>query len=335
MSTFWNTLPRPFFAVAPMADVTDPAFRRMFSRYGKPDVMWTEFVSADGLMSAGRDVLLRDLRYVEEERPIVAQIFSSTPEHIEKTAALILELGFDGVDINMGCPDKNVEKQGAGASLIKNPTLAQEIIAAAKQGARKNEKHISVSVKTRVGYNTIEVDSWIPKILESRPDALTIHARTRKEMSLVPARWEHVGEVVSMAKGSGIPIIGNGDVVSREDGILRAQASGADGVMVGRGIFGNPWFFNPHISINNITIRQRLEVMLEHTRLFLELNEGRKSFAVMKKHYKAYVHGFDCAKDLRILLMNADTLDEIEHHVFTFIREHDDIVSLMPGAFVQ
>ncbi len=331
MKNFWNNLPRPFFALAPMADVTDPAFRRMFAKYGKPDITWTEFVSADGLMSAGRARLLRDLIYIEEERPIVAQIFGSNPEHIEATAALVRELGFDGVDINMGCPDKNIEKQHSGAAMMKDPALAQEVIRAAMRGAGMHEEDgIPVSVKTRVGYNKVEIDTWVPALLETRPAALTIHARTRKEMSLVPARWEHVREVVELAKGTGVLVIGNGDVSSLEDGRVRAKESGADGVMVGRGVFGNPWFFNPKRGIVDITIAERLDVLLEHTELFLKLSGDIKSFSVMKKHYKAYVNGFDHAKELRVALMDAPDIQTIRSLVTAFKAEHPELVLRTP-----
>ncbi len=331
MSNFWNKLKKPFFALAPMADVTDPAFRRMFAKYGKPDVTFTEFVSSDGLCSIGKTRLLRDLVYSEEERPIVAQIFGSKPENIEKAVEIIRELGFDGVDINMGCPDKNVEKQGAGSAMIKNPKLAKEIIEAAKRGARMGLKGgIPISVKTRVGYNKVEIESWIPTLLDAKPAALTIHARTRREMSLVPARWEHVKDVAKMAKGSGVVILGNGDVWTRDDGINKAEYSNADGVMVGRGVFGNPWFFSKETTIDDITFEKRFSVMLEHTALFLELSGDIKSFSVMKKHYKAYVNGFDGAKDFRTSLMNSDSYEEIELLVENFMRSHKDLMKMTP-----
>jgi nifR3 family TIM-barrel protein len=331
MSNFWLKLNKPFFALAPMADVTDPAFRRMFAKYGKPDVTFTEFVSADGLCSIGKTRLLRDLVYSEIERPIVAQIFGSKPENIEKACEITRELGFDGVDINMGCPDRNVEKQGAGSAMMKNPKLAKEIIEAAKRGAMMGEEGgIPVSVKTRVGYNKVEIDTWIPVILEAKPAALTIHARTRKEMSLVPARWEHVKEVVEMAKESEIAILGNGDVWTRNEGLEKANYCGADGVMVGRGVFGNPWFFNKELSIDEVTLEDRFRVMLEHTALFLELSGDIKSFAVMKKHYKAYVNGFDGAKDFRTALMNSDSYDEIVELVDNFKESHKDLIKKTP-----
>lgn len=297
-----------------MADVTDAAFRRIITKYGKPDVLWTEFVAVDGLLSPGREVLLRDFVYTEEERPIVAQIFGSKPDHFFQVAQLIAELGFDGIDINMGCPDRNVEKQGGGASLMKHPKLAQELIAATKSGAPE----LPVSVKTRVGYNNVELDTWLPALLDARPDAITIHARTRKEMSLVPARWEHVRDAVEIAKGSGTLIIGNGDVRDLDDARAKAAETGADGVMLGRAIFGNPYLFLGK-TLDELPLEERFAIMIEHTRLFTELLGDIKNFAVMKKHYKAYVNGFDGAKELRIKLMETNNPEEVEALVEQFL----------------
>jgi tRNA-dihydrouridine synthase len=198
---FWQEIKQkkknePILVLAPMADVTDRAFRALIAKYGKPDVIWTEFVSADGLFLGGKDALINDLAFSEIERPIVAQFFTNKPEMMRKAAELAVDLGFDGVDINMGCPDKSVEKQGAGAALIKNPKLAQEIILAAKAGAKKDGKNLPVSVKTRIGYNKNELEAWLPALLETSPDVVTIHCRTRKEMSDAPARWEHIRRAV-------------------------------------------------------------------------------------------------------------------------------------------
>lgn len=338
VSGFWDTLPRPLFVLAPMADVTDAAFRRVIAKYGKPDVIWTEFVSADGLFMAkehqGEDgmpkamhPLMRDLLFTEAERPIVAQLFTSRPEMMEKAAALARKLGFDGVDINMGCPDRTIEKQGAGAALMKDPKRAQEVIAAAKQGA----KDIPVSVKTRVGFNRVELDTWLPKVLEMQVAALTVHARTRKEMSLVPARWEHVAEAVRLrdAISPGTKLLGNGDALSVADARQKIEATGADGVMLGRAIFGNPWLFSPqerarsHSSVlqkTAITNEEKLRVMVEHTKAFEELLGDLKSFAIMKKHYKAYVSGFDGAKELRLELMEAKDAAEVAAIVERFLK---------------
>jgi nifR3 family TIM-barrel protein len=323
MSNFWTKLPTPFFALAPMADVTDAAFRRIITKYGKPDVLWTEFVAVDGLLSPGRKVLLRDFMYTEMERPIVAQIFGGNPDHYREVARMLAELGFDGIDINMGCPDKNVEKQGGGASLIKDPKRAQAIIRATMEGA----PNLPVSVKTRVGYNAIHIDSWIPALLDTGLAALTIHARTRKEMSLVPARWEHVAEVVKLrdARSLQTKIIGNGDVRSVVEGRALAQLHGADGVMIGRGIFGNPWLFTSSGEVPGETERERivtkLRVMVEHTKLYVELLGDVKNFAIMKKHYKAYVNGFDGAKELRVALMDSESVNDIESLVNSFVAE--------------
>lgn len=301
-----------------MADVTDPAFRRVIAKYGKPDVTWTEFVSADGLFLGGYDALIKDLDFTSEERPIVAQFFTSKPEMMKKAAELAVDLGFDGIDINMGCPDKSVEKQGAGASLIKNPKLAQEIILSAKEGAKKGGKNLPVSVKTRIGYNKNELETWLLALLETEPAVITIHARTRKEMSLVPARWEHVKRAVEIrdafinkdGKKSETLILGNGDVADLEDAERKVQETGCDGVMLGRAIFGNPWRFNTEVKVEDVSIKQKLKVMVEHTKLF-ETLLPHKSFSIMKKHYKAYVNGFDGAKELRATLMEAKDAQEV------------------------
>lgn len=300
-----------------MADVTDVAFRRIIAKYGKPDVTWTEFVSADGLMSEGREVLKKDLEFTEGERPIVAQLFSGHPEKMEGAARLCRELGFDGIDINMGCPDKSIEKQGAGAAMIKNPQLAKEIIRAAKRGAGGADG-IPVSVKTRVGYNRNEIDTWIPALLEEDIVVLTIHARTRKEMSKVPAHWEDVRRVVEIRDrmGKDTLIFGNGDVTDVADARLRVAQTGADGAMIGRGIFGNPWLF----AEKTPTLEEKLLVMVEHTKLFEELLSGIKSFALMKKHYKAYVNGFDGAKELRLELMECENASEVEAIVKKYLK---------------
>ncbi len=241
-SGFWKNLKKPIFAIAPMANVTDAAFRKIFVLCGRPDVFWTEFVSVEGLLSRGKEALLPDLWFDKSEHPIVAQIFGSNPEQFERIGPLIKELGFDGVDINMGCPDKNVEKQGAGAALIKTPELAKEIIRALKRGVDP----LPVSVKTRIGYSKNEIETWIPSLLKENLAALIIHLRTRKEMSDVPAHWELARDAVELRDrySPQTLILGNGDVNSLNEARTRIEESGMDGVMIGKGIFGNPWFFS-------------------------------------------------------------------------------------------
>jgi nifR3 family TIM-barrel protein len=318
MKGFWDRLTKPIFVLAPMADVTDPAFRRIIAKYGKPPVMWTEFVAADGLARApeeGRKKLMRDLEYTESERPIVAQFFTANPEHMKKAAELAKELGFDGIDINMGCPDKTIEKQKSGAALIKDPKLARELIRAAKEGARD----LPVSVKTRAGYNKIEIETWLPELLAENPAVLTLHARTRKEMSKVPAQWELVKRAVEIRNEMGVDtlIFGNGDVKDLQEARQRVKETGADGVMLGRAIFGNPWLFAETIP----TLEEKLKVMVEHTKLFEELLGDLKSFSIMKKHYKAYVTGFDGATELRAKLMQTENAKEVEELVSIFLKD--------------
>ena len=357
---FWQQLrqqKKPFFCVAPMADVTDPAFRSLITMYGKPDVMWTEFVSANGLMSKGREVLGRDLAFSEAERPIVAQLFTSDPVMMEGAAKLCAELGFDGVDINMGCPDKTIEKQGSGAGMIKTPEVAVEVIAAAKRGIAASGKDIPLSVKTRVGYYTPTIKEWIGTLLSQDIAALSVHARTRKDLSKAPAKWEYIKEVVALRDALALQtvIIGNGDVVSLADGEAKATESGADGVMVGRALFGNPWFFDasraivatlpkrapwilrklPFIkrffdtkrgaavsTVKPITTEERLRVMVEHCELFEKMLGDVKRFAIMKKHLKAYVTGFEGAKELRIALMDtAENAADVRRIVEEFLTK--------------
>lgn len=303
---FWEKLPKPFFVMAPMEDVTDAAFRQMFATYGKPHVTYTEFTSADGLVLApepGRTKLLKKFLFSENERPIVAQLFSSSPERIEKAARLAQDMGFDGVDINMGCPDKAVEKQGCGAALIQNPELAVELMRAVRQGAPE----LPLSVKTRIGYNTDELDLWVPHILAEKPAALILHLRTRKEMSDVPAHWERMGAAVRLRNelSSETLIIGNGDVQDIADARAKAAETGCDGIMLGRAIFGNPWLFAEHTA----TPSERIEALTEHLTRFDELLGTTTHYAVMKKHFKAYINGWDNAKELRGRLMETDDSD--------------------------
>lgn len=313
---FWAKLQRPIFCLAPMADVTDCAFRQIIAKYGKPDVFWTEFVSADGLAhSQAREKLLIDLKYSENEHPIVAQIFGGKPENIREAAKLCAELGFDGIDINMGCPDKSIEKQCAGAAMMRDPKLAKEIIRAAKEGGRG----LPVSVKTRIGYNKNEIETLIPALLEEDLAALTVHLRTRKEMSNVPAHWDVMKRVVEIRNEmkKETLILGNGDVMNLEEARQRITETGCDGVMLGRAIFGNPWLFTGKIP----TIKEKLEVMVEHTKLFEKMLGEHKNFAIMKKHYKAYVNGFEGAKELRMKLMEAENTLQVETIVNDFLAE--------------
>lgn len=350
MTHIWQKLKkkyeRPLIVLAPMADVTDAAFRLIIANKHAPDMLWTEFVSADGLMRAtpeGKQKLLRDLVFDSKvERPIVAQLFGSRPEYMEQAAYLVASLGYDGIDINMGCPDRSIEKQGCGSAMIRHPKVAQEIIRAAQAGARRAledkvglagsaeevrskfgdkaeviDEPIPVSVKTRIGYNKNELDTWIPALLETKPALITVHARTRKEMSKVPARWEYVAETVhirdrvqvDIAPEDRTLIFGNGDIESPLQGVEKCLETGADGAMLGRAIFGNPWLFTG-LSETDCkaqyvpTLEERLHTAIAHAEAFQNILGDIKNFAIMKKHFKVYINGFDGAKELRQELMD-------------------------------
>ncbi len=326
MQSFWNSLPKPFLTLAPMADVTDPAYRKLIAELSKgqegsvPFVTWSEFVSADGLyhtrekkgMKDEENPLVRDLAYTEAERPIVAQFFSSTPEMMEYAAVLAVERGFDGIDINMGCPDKSIEKQGAGAGHIKDPKRAQEVIRAAVRGAQGK---IPVSVKTRIGYNKIEYEEWLPHVLSEDIAALALHLRTRKEMSKVPAHWELAGTIASFCRSvnPNVLISGNGDVPDVATARVLAEEHNLDGVMLGRAIFGNPWLFSGR-KLEDISKEEKLQALARLADYFGELKPA-KHFAILKKHVKSFVNGFDGSAELRAKMMEATTLEEFQDAV--------------------
>ncbi|MDQ5957988.1 MAG: tRNA-dihydrouridine synthase [Patescibacteria group bacterium] len=326
-SNIWKDLPKPIFTLAPMADVTDAAFRQIIAKYSRPHgphIFYTEFVSADGLMHpVGQQKLLRELYFTPDEQPIVAQLFTSKPDKMREAAAFVAKMGFAGIDINMGCPDAGVEKQGCGADLIRHPELAQELIIAAKEGAGG----LPVSVKTRIGYNKVELETWTPALLSAKPASITFHFRTRKEMSKVSAHWELADIPVKMATGSGVLILGNGDVENLAEAREKVLAHGVDGVMLGRAIYGNPWLFAETVPIP----AEKLRVLVEHTKLFADLflpgetnekffNDHTKSFAIMKKHFKAYADGFAGAADLRAKLMVTENSAEVEQVVQDFLQ---------------
>ena len=320
MQSFWNRLPKPFFCLAPMADVTDPAFRKLIAEIAKPHVMWTEFVSADGLYHTrepqkdtapiygcdDENPLMRDLQFSEKEHPIVAQIFSGKPDMIAYASALAEELGFDGVDINMGCPDASIEKQGSGAALMKDHERAKGLIRAAKDATK-----LPVSLKTRIGYGKEALDEWLSALLEAEPAAIVLHLRTRREMSNVPAHWELMARAIALrdAAGSKTLLIGNGDAKDVEDARAKAAESGADGVMLGRAIFGNPWLFAGR-KPEDAPPAEKLAALVTLARYFEELRPA-KSFHILKKHIKAFVSGFDGAAELRAKLMETESATEL------------------------
>lgn len=313
---FWATLPRPILVLAPMADVTDAAFRQIIAKYGKPDVFVTEFVSVDGLCSAGRPALIRSLKYHETERPIIAQFFGDDPELFYQCAQLAQELGFDGIDINMGCPVKTVTKTGSGAALIKAPDVAKEVILATKRGAG----NLPVSIKTRIGYNNIVLEEWLSHLLDTEPAVITLHLRTAKEMSLVGAHWDVMHRAVEIVHQTDTLIIGNGDVKDLDHAKQLAQETGVDGIMLGRAVFGNPWLFNRGVQHEDVSMEEKFRVMMEHAQLYEEIFERKKNFAVMQKHLRAYASGFNGAKELRKALIDIRSSEDLKPILDAFLN---------------
>jgi tRNA-dihydrouridine synthase len=336
-----------------MADVTDRAYREMVSKYSRDNAqesmltaMWDEFVSCDGLAHPiGQWNLMRDLQYHSSEGPVVAQLFGGRPENFEVCAALCVRYGFQYIDINMGCPDKTINNQGAGAWLIKNPEIAREIIHATKRGAARAADELGVpmpqiSVKTRIGWTEDESDSWIPNILSCGIDLLTVHARTRKEMSDYPPHWDVMKRIVAMAHDAGTPVLANGAMLSLDEARSVIAETGADGAMIGKGTFGRPWFFDNQFptvqSLEDVPREVKIRAAIEHTKLWqkymgdvgpdcpqTEFVFGDtvrvappvvvrgKSFAIMKKNYREYINHFPACKELRNEIMMLATPEEV------------------------
>ena len=347
MSSFWNTLPQPFVGSAPMDGVTDNAYREILSKYSSPDVIFTEFVNVEGLCH-NADQLLRTLLFTKKQRPVVAQVYGKTPDSFRQAATLVCELGFDGIDINMGCPSKNVASGGSGAGLIKTPNLAMKIIQAVRQGVDDwangasckdcadfsdefcqlvtkqslldsevtERKKIPVSVKTRIGTSEPEIDGWISPLLETKPVALSIHGRTTKQAYKGQANWEVIEQISQLARANNSPtlIIGNGDIQSRSRGVELAKKYQLAGVLIGRAMQGNPYVF----SGNQLQNSNFPKIALEHAQLFEKYfsHLPKYSFLPMRKHLAWYIKGVPEAKLVRQELVRANSSHEVEQ-IFT------------------
>lgn len=319
VTNFWELLPNPFFALAPMEDVTDTVFREIVAGLSDPgqlNILYTEFTSVDGMNHPVGKIRVGERLIVNEsERELLkqknirllAQIWGKRPELYYKIAREITqEFDFDGLDINMGCPVKNIVKNGCCSALIDQPNLAKEIILATKEAT-----HLPVSVKTRTGIRTHDTEAWISTLLETKPAAVILHGRTQKQQSDGFANWDEI------AKGARIrdklspetKFLGNGDVISMAQGIEYASNYGLDGIMVGRGIFHNPWFFAPNSATPDKS--EKLKQLLLHTRLFEKTWGGIKNINILKRFYKIYTNDFTGAARLRALLMEAKSYDEV------------------------
>lgn len=292
-----------------MEAVTDTVFRRVVIKAGRPDLFFTEFTNAEGWNSKeGNHVVGRRLKFRPEEGPLIAQIWSSSPENVAKMSKDLKRMGFDGIDLNMGCPVKTATKHASGSALIRDPELAGKMIQAAKVGG------LPVSVKTRLGYSSIEEwPDWLGFLLEQDIAALTIHARTKKEMSKVPAHHELFSEIVELRDriSPKTLIIGNGDILSRQQGNELIDQHNLDGVMIGRGVFQNIFCFQ---NISKHGSKKELIGMLNyHLDLFEEELKAHpeKKFDPLKRFFKIYIRDFDGASELRVKLMDCKTLEEV------------------------
>lgn len=308
IDNFWRDLPRPFFVLAPMEDVTDVVFRQVVSKAGRPDVFFTEFTNSDSYCHPeGQKSVRGRLIFTEDEQPMVAHIWGDNPEYFRQMSIGMAELGFKGIDINMGCPVPNVATRGKGSGLILRPEVAAELIQAAKAGG------LPVSVKTRLGFTDIEEwHDWLAHILEQDIANLSIHLRTRKEMSQVDAHWELIPEIKKLrdriAPNTLLTI--NGDIPDRQKGLELAEKYGIDGVMIGRGIFKNPFAFEKEPKEHTTT------EYLDLLRLQLDLQdqyaaELPRSITALHRFFKIYVKGFRGAGELRNHLMNTKSTDEV------------------------
>lgn len=328
MNNFWTKLKKPIFLLAPMEDVTDTVFRRIIIDCGRPNVMFTEFTNADGLCSPkGVTHVAQRLQYKSLERPLVAQIWGNHPETFLLASKKVIDLGFDGLDINMGCPEKNVIKKHAGGGCIQDHALAKELIAATKEGL---EGKIPLSVKTRIGFKNIETENWISFLLEQKLTALIVHLRTVKEMSNPPAHWEEMKKIVKIRDeiSPETLIFGNGDIQSIKEAREKISLYGIEGVMIGRGVFSNPWVFKEDFSINNISIEERLALFKKHVNLWYKTWGNTKNFQTLKKYFKIYIQNFTGASDLRTKLMECNNKIEIEKTIEHFLLSRNVLNSL-------
>lgn len=363
-ASFWDTLQQPIIALAPMDGVTDAPCRTMHGLYGRPDVVLTEFTNVEGLWR-GSDRIFRDFLYTPAERPVVAQIFGCQPAYFYKAAHVVCELGFDGLDINMGCPAKTVANHGGGAALIRVPETAKAIIRAAQQGVRDwangqtledlemdpervrrirqmNEERVRfwgdhaqierrllpVSVKTRLGYDSIVITDWVQELLELEPHVISIHGRTLAQHYKGDANWEAITAAAEIVRKTDTLILGNGDIHSLYQAAHRIRTSGVSGVLIGRASFGNPWLFRDREQLKwllnagiNPTIEdlpevapsreERLLMALEHARVHAKL-KGEDHFVELRKHMGWYLGHFRGAKRVRNELVRINSLADVE-----------------------
>ncbi|HDJ1212949.1 TPA: tRNA-dihydrouridine synthase, partial [Staphylococcus aureus] len=322
---FWSELPRPFFILAPMEDVTDIVFRHVVSEAARPDVFFTEFTNTESFCHPeGIHSVRGRLTFSEDEHPMVAHIWGDKPEQFRETSIQLAKMGFKGIDLNMGCPVANVAKKGKGSGLILRPDVAAEIIQATKAGG------LPVSVKTRLGYYEIdEWKDWLKHVFEQDIANLSIHLRTRKEMSKVDAHWELIEAIKNLrdeiAPNTLLTI--NGDIPDRKTGLELAEKYGIDGVMIGRGIFHNPFAFEKEPREH--TSKELLDLLRLHLSLFNKYEKDEiRQFKSLRRFFKIYVRGIRGASELRHQLMNTQSIAEARALLDEFEAQMDEDVKI-------
>ncbi len=375
-TSFWNTLEQPIIGLAPMDGVTDAPCRTIHGLYGRPDIVLTEFTNVEGLWR-GSDRIFRDFLYTSAERPVVAQIFGCKPEYFYKAAHVVCELGFDGVDINMGCPASAVANKGGGAALIRMPNTAKEIIRATQQGVRDwanghtledldmdpsriqrirqmNEDRVRiwgdtakierrllpVSVKTRLGYDTVIITDWVQDLLELEPANISIHGRTLVQHYKGEADWDAIASAAEIVRKTDTLILGNGDIHSLYQAAQRIRTSGVNGVLIGRASYGNPWLFQKREKLKQLlnaginptpedlpdvlpTREERLYMALEHARVHANL-KGEEHFVELRKHMGWYLGHFPGAKRVRNELVHINSLADVERIIQNALEHPED-----------
>ncbi len=376
--SLWKTLQQPIVALAPMDGVTDAPCRTMHGLYGRPDIILTEFTNVEGLWR-GSDRIFRDFLYTPAERPVIAQIFGCRPEYFYKAAHVVCELGFDGVDINMGCPARTVANKGGGAALIRMPETAKAIIRATQDGVRDwangqtledlemdptrirhirqmneerariwgdthaDERYLRpVSVKTRLGYDSIVITDWVKDLLELEPANITIHGRTLAQHYKGEANWDAIAAAAEIVRQSDTLILGNGDIQNLYQAAQRIQQTGVHGVMIGRASFGNPWLFQHKdtfkrflqagimptpADLPNITPtrEERLLMALEHARVHAKI-KGEDHFVELRKHMGWYLGHFPGAKRVRNELVRIHSLADVERIIMLALEQPEDLL---------
>lgn len=356
--SFWTTLPRPIMGLSPMDGVTDATFRRVIAQHGRPDVTFTEFTHVHDVCR-GPEFLLNTLIYSELERPVVAQLYGKDPALFYQATHAACELGFDGIDINMGCPSKNVASSGSGAGLIRTPDVAHAIMQATsraihdwangqtleqvgfkparvaaiqamnagRQGAAPVQRRVlPLSVKTRLGYDSVIVEDWVSHLIQEKPVAITLHGRTLRQMYRGEADWSAIARAAQLVKGTGILLLGNGDVQNLGEVVSRVRSTQVDGVLVGRAVLGAPWFFrakeharaltkadasDASIHDQPIALDARFALMLDHARQFQAIC-GPGQFHRMRKHLGWYCKGFPHAAALRGQMFRVSSAEDVE-----------------------